>query len=198
MAKHDDKQVPGTPPGSEVRGDLAEQRYGAASENTTPEGTAAPGSVRSIIAEEIAKAFAAAGIGQQPEERQAVATRKSLDEPSERLRRVAERQANAVPYRATAPVFVDSVGGQGGLYIRAGETFVSDRPPGDAWEPLDAEGKRRKEQVAHDRRERQKQRVASENALFSLERAQEHIRAGGSVGGRVPPEAPAYDKAPGA
>lgn len=46
--------------------------------------------------------------------------------------------AKQLRYRATEKVYVDGV-----LYA-AGDEFVSDKPPGDAWEPLDEAGTKAK------------------------------------------------------
>jgi hypothetical protein len=147
----DEKRIPGTVPDAQLKPPVEEQRYGPTEGAVPPANTAAPGSTIQIVRDELRAMLAELGIGKTPEQEQAKATRQSLNEQSARLRRIEERQANAVVYRALGPVWVDSIGGMGGHYVKAGETFASDKPPGRLWEPTDEEGRRRKEEAESDR-----------------------------------------------
>lgn len=182
----DDKRIPGLAPDAQVKPTADEQRYGAEPGPTLPESTAAPGSVRAIVAEEIRRALAEAGVAKSPEQEQAKATRASLNEQSARLRRIEERQANAVVYRALGPVWVDSLGGNGGVYVDAGETFVSDKPPGRLWEPTDGEGKRRKEEAERERDLAQRATKINASSVEALEGVKAVLEQAQRVADRAP------------
>lgn len=203
---------PGVAPhdqGKVSKGSLAEDRYegkgaagghevgpsGATAEATVPPNTAAPGSIKAAVAEEVNRILTALGVTKpedaKPSQSAAERSRKVL---ADRAKAAEEEVNNQSRYRAVADGFIPSpTPGGGGLYVRAGDEFMFSGEPGTWMEPLDARSERRVEE-----RDERKRRIAEEaaranvakSALNEASNAIDRMRADRGEGARFTPDKP--------
>jgi hypothetical protein len=203
VAPHDQDKV--------VEGGQAEERYGgkgaagdqepgasgATSEALLPPDTAAPGSIKAAVAEEVNRILTAIGVV-RPEE----GTPKASQSAAERSRKVLADRAKAAEeelnnqsrYRAAADGFIPSpVPGGGGLYVRQGAEFSFSGVPGRWMEPLDERSDQRvkeRDEKAEKRKEELARGAVAKSALDEASRVIERMHQDAEGGAKFTPDAP--------
>lgn len=201
VAPHDQDKV--------SRGSQAEERYGGkgaagghetgasgpTAENTLPKDTAAPGSVKALVAAEVARILQAIGVTKPEEARPSPgAAERSRQAVAARQKRAEEEVANQSRYRALADGFIPSpTPGGGGLYVRAGDEFTFSGVPGTWMEPLDERSEQRvkeRDEAVRRRREEQARGVVAKGALEEAGRVIDRMHQGQGEGARFVPDRP--------
>lgn len=182
------KPVPGVAPEDQerVKGDLAEQRYGAAMETQMPPDTAAPGSARQLIEQILLeKGLIRPAVAPEPDK---TAGQRLRDEAEARAKAIEENVGKQARYRATGPGWIPGPDPKAGwLYVWPGQEFLYHGPPSDRWmAPLDGLAETKLKQAKADREERERRLREMEPQLLALTNIADQMRRTAAVtpGGR--------------
>lgn len=203
---------PGVAPhdqGKVSKGSLAEDRYegkgaagghevgpsGATAEATVPPNTAAPGSIKAAVAEEVNRILTALGVTKpedaKPSQSAAERSRKVL---ADRAKAAEEEVKAQSRYKAVADGFIPSpVPGGGGLYVRQGDEFMFSGVPGMWMEPMDARSEQRVEERQEAVRKRQEELArgaVAKSALDEAGRVIDRMHQNAEGGARFTPDKP--------
>jgi hypothetical protein len=194
VAPHDQDKV--------VEGGQAEERYGdkgpsgATSEALLPPDTAAPGSIKAAVAEEVNRILTAIGVV-RPDERgkgSSSAAERSRQVLADRAKAAEEEVNNQSRYRAASDGFIPSpVPGGGGLYVKGGDEFMFSGVPGRWMQPLDDRSDQRvkeRDEKAEKRREELARGAVAKSALDEASRVIDRMHQDAEGGARFQPDPP--------